>query len=846
MEWVLLAILVVLGYVLGIVGFFQARRALREVSALRAMLAGNAIAQPVAERLPDPVQDTPAPIPEPPPQAPRPALPAFDIELLLTQRWGIWLGAVALLLAGVFLVRTAAEAGWLGPATRCALAGLLGTALLAGAEALRRRPVTAPGLVDQAPAALAAGALATWFAGAYGAGPLYDLLSPAAAFILLAAAGLAGLALSLRFGRLVAGVGLAASFGTPLLVQVAQPSMPGLFGYLLLVSAAAWGVVRYTAWTWLGWTAGVVGAAWVLGLALTGPGTELWPAALFVPAAAALSVSLLPGAALDHPVGRRLSWAPFLSLGCAGLLLAASSGAPVARVGVLLLSPVAVAAGWAEPRLARLPWLSALLFLAVLLTWALPEWQATGETLTIEGVVQAVLPGAWVPGAIQPLLLTGGGMAALYAAAGLWLERRSSRPLPWAALAAAVPVLALAVLYAEVGRFQPDAAWAAVALALAAGLVAAAEAARRVPDLQRAGVHAAGAVAALALGCAMLLSAQWLTLAVALFLPPLAWIEARAELPPLRRVALVVAAVVLARLVLNPFVLDYAVGTTPVLNGVLLAYGGPAACFALAAALFRRRAEDALLTVLAGGACLFTALLVALEIRHAATGGTMWTADPGFAELALQVSGLGLCALLFGRLGRALRLRVLDRAGWIAGGVALLGGVGLILFNPALTGAAVGRSLLWNALLPAYAVPAVLAAFGYRGVRRRGLAVYGLLAAFTWITLLVRQAFHPDALDIDGEAVLDAELWAYSGAWLAAGAALMALGLRSGQRALRLAALSLMGLAAAKVFLVDMAGLGGLWRVLSFLGLGLSLIGLGAFYRRFVMAEPRGEPGRAA
>ena len=34
-------------------------------------------------------------------------------------------------------------------------------------------------------------------------------------------------------------------------------------------------------------------------------------------------------------------------------------------------------------------------------------------------------------------------------------------------------------------------------------------------------------------------------------------------------------------------------------------------------------------------------------------------------------------------------------------------------------------------------------------------------------------------------------------------------------------------------FLVDMSGLEGLWRVLSFLGLGLSLIGLGAVYRRF-------------
>jgi uncharacterized membrane protein len=34
-----------------------------------------------------------------------------------------------------------------------------------------------------------------------------------------------------------------------------------------------------------------------------------------------------------------------------------------------------------------------------------------------------------------------------------------------------------------------------------------------------------------------------------------------------------------------------------------------------------------------------------------------------------------------------------------------------------------------------------------------------------------------------------------------------------------------------------MADLGGLWRVLSFLGLGLALIGLGAVYRRFVVTD---------
>jgi uncharacterized membrane protein len=55
---------------------------------------------------------------------------------------------------------------------------------------------------------------------------------------------------------------------------------------------------------------------------------------------------------------------------------------------------------------------------------------------------------------------------------------------------------------------------------------------------------------------------------------------------------------------------------------------------------------------------------------------------------------------------------------------------------------------------------------------------------------------------------------------------------------LRLAALAIVGLTSAKVFLIDMSGLEGLWRVLSFLGLGLVLIGLGAAYRRLVVPSP--------
>ena len=92
--------------------------------------------------------------------------------------------------------------------------------------------------------------------------------------------------------------------------------------------------------------------------------------------------------------------------------------------------------------------------------------------------------------------------------------------------------------------------------------------------------------------------------------------------------------------------------------------------------------------------------------------------------------------------------------------------------------------------------------------------------------------------DVEGS-----ELYAYSIAWLGFGAALLALGIRQGVASLRLAALGVIGLTILKAFFVDMAELEGLWRVLSFLGLGLALIALGAVYRRFVVTPAPAPPG---
>jgi uncharacterized membrane protein len=104
------------------------------------------------------------------------------------------------------------------------------------------------------------------------------------------------------------------------------------------------------------------------------------------------------------------------------------------------------------------------------------------------------------------------------------------------------------------------------------------------------------------------------------------------------------------------------------------------------------------------------------------------------------------------------------------------------------------------------------------------------------VSLQVRQAFVGSILS---EAPVSmAEWYCYSVAWIGLGIVLVLAGIRFKSEALRYGSLIVMLLAIGKVFLLDTARLEDLYRVLSLLGLGLSLLGLGYVYQRFVFRQP--------
>ena len=184
----------------------------------------------------------------------------------------------------------------------------------------------------------------------------------------------------------------------------------------------------------------------------------------------------------------------------------------------------------------------------------------------------------------------------------------------------------------------------------------------------------------------------------------------------------------------------------------------------------------------------------------------------------------------------------------------------LVLFHaPELHERAPRRIANWNAyllLLPA--VAAGLCAWLLHGrevARARGLElqIYArgqalaagfagaccVLLAFVWLNLEVADAFSSQpsfhwSLRGDPKPSL-----AISIAWAVYALLLLGLGVRRGLGALRWASLALLLLTIAKVFLMDLAHLDGLYRVASMLGLALSLLLVSFFYQRFVFRRAR-------
>jgi len=678
---------------------------------------------------------------------------------------------------------------------------------------------------------------------------LYHVIPPSLGFVLMALTTAVAVGLSLRQGKMVALIGMIGGFLTPYLIRTGHPDVRGLFAYLFLLQVGLLAVAWKRGWTEIAGLALGGGLLW----------TFVWVAGPFQPDDAVflglfllLSVAsvLVAGLARRSVAGEgppllALTWAAVPGALLALAVVAGQGGFSttewaffaILAAGVLVLARL-------EPAFHPLAWVAAGAAATLLAAWAAEA----------HGPLHAQEPDRFLATAAALGALFAGGA---YAAHLPWRGRSADAPGRWASLSAAAGIVFFLIAWGAT-REQRTGGWGAAALGGAVlYLVAALPVARRRrerPD--DPGITAALAALAVAvttfvsLAVPLQLERQWLTVAWALEVTALVWLAGKFRLPVLAGLARVMAILVAGRLLLNASVLDYPIGERPFFNWLLYGYGLPLLAFAAAAWLVRQQerqgepADTRFATLLEAAALAFACALVTLEVRQLYHPGNPAGSRPDLAEAGSLVAAWALLGVGVLAVDRRTLLPSLEWGGRLllafAGGMAIL--LPGLLLNPLWDHGAVGERPIVNLLLWCHGVPAALLGAGIAELRRRGsrklpaaLTVVVLGLAFGLVTLEVRQAYHGTYLDAGPTSL--AEGYTYSAAWILFGTALLILGVLGKGKPLRYAALAVMLVAILKVFLYDTANLSDLYRVFSFLGLGVSLLALAWIYQRFVFRE---------
>lgn len=789
-----------------------------------------------------------------PKAAPKPTLkpkPKLDLETLLGAKGSVWIGGLALLFGAVFLLRYTIEAGLLTPMMRISVAVVMGVVALGLSEAMARRDLKSPigkALTAKAdiPAILAAVGVFTLFGAVYAAHALYGLLGTLPAFGWLAVIAVGGMVLSLRRGPWLAAIGLVGALATPLLIASVTPSFIGVLVYVAIITAAALWVAQRQGWSWLR-AAALVGATFwltmLLGKAVGGAQFGLWTASLM--AVTALTI-------------RDIIRAPTSVL----RLKYAQEWRYLAWTGVAVLTALAVYAGDGfAPISYALPFV-------YLIGYCVAVWRGDADRL-------------W------PLLVIGGGLFALIGAS-VW-PRNLDMAWPFiTAFSALAGVFAMATL-SVAHRLTDDrgaTALTAVGGALTAALL--------VTGIDRVSMSSldletwAGFTVAAIFAVATLSQTRLAVVRGAIWIAAILWALAAVSLGDLP-VTAGLFSVGLAGLIglavfsqpgrddlwvrLAPMLLAGVAGlaaneavsggfgeyisTTPVLNALWLYFGLPGALAAVGAGLLRRRHKDLAAQALLGGAVVFGLLLTVLLIHHAMNGGDL-RASPGFEDYAVQL--LVAFSVLFGASWMRGGITDWPKAGAapaqfivpsLAIGASMMSVFVFVLaqllgFNPLISAQTViAGHPVFNALALGFLAPAVLlGASALRFSGHRPAAFVRLLGGLSgvswlmWTTAQIRRIAHGEVIALDAVSWGNGELYAVSAVWLLTGIALLLAGLKTGRRDLRLASAGLITLTTLKVFLVDMAALDGAFRAVSFIGLGIVLIGIGRLYQT-LLAEPQ-------
>ena len=769
----------------------------------------------------------------------------------LRANWIYPVAGTALIMAAIYLVQYSIEKGLLSPAARIALAVALGAILIAGAEALRRRWGDGETGARLVPATLAGAGVVALFAAVLAAFHLYAMLGQMGAFAALAAIAAFAMALGWVHGPLLAAIGVIGGSAAPFLLGGGAVPGASIFGYFLILSLLGQGIDGYRRWGWVSILAVLLplGGGWLMAQA-GGPG---WALAVMALGIALLALALPGGTLIPQAEGPMLHrWRQ------ARPSLAVSAGA-LAVLGVLLAilsavrSPESLMAIGIFAVILPLWTRRAPAFASLALPVAAAIPVSVGVSLTTTPLFLSFVLNAQTWSVLTTLALS-----ALAGAAMLWRsEDDPAQRSYWGILAIVTPgatAIAIELFWRPLTLLPVLWPFAVMALAGAASAVAIWAARRDQGQGVRLGAALVGAYSMIALAMTLLISDAALSMALAVLLVSAGAMDRRFNLPALGWVMGLGALALGWRLMLVPGLgplLDGEVSTLDVWLTFVAVLAGPMGALALIRSLPPHPARDW------GRVVAETTLSASIPVVLMVIFGRFLDGISAHAGLGIEASVLIVMAWV--QAERAERLsasramllvrRILCWGLGIAAAFCLWAGA--VILSP-VAGFGFGSSVsgwpILNDLALAYGAPALLLwwAFRKQGGKRGLLGRLTALALLgIWIATVIRHLWHgSDGMALD-TGFLQGELYAYTLALLAAGAVAMAVALRTGRHMIRVAGLALIGVAAAKAFLIDASGLSGLMRVGAFLGLGLSLVAL-AWLNAWVTARmPKGEPDSA-
>ncbi len=827
--------------------------------------------------------DKPRPSPIKSPKPPKPKRRSFEEEL--GARWAVWVGGIALLFGAVFLLRYSIESGFFTPAMRIAMASVLGAALLAGGEWLRRQDGRAVGaklakgaLKDSPlagrvfensyiPGVLTGVGIFTLLGTIFAAYSLYDYIGAVPAFILMGIVSLGALALGLLHGPWISALGLVASFATPLLIQTETPNVHALFGYLTIISLAGWALARIRQWGWLD-IATLGGGLFWLAMSLKAakaPDTYgVWLAFLAFSLVAGNFIASKaekrqPGkpkpadlAALKHGPATALIWTAVAAI----LLLKslAFSKMSFQTETIIGLGFVGALAAFVikAPRLIGNLWPASLFaFFLTAFEFAKDKPRTGGEILP--AIMFAALIGGSIFWALyrsketeysKPLVLTSALLGALSPSLIVWAQDMDHFKGETNFTAAAVMICAAACLWAALkfreARFDE----------------------RETPNTINA-VYALGA--AFAYWMSIIIWGKGLEESIGLIMGIVvfALIYGRFKWEILRWIAFGFAAIAAVQILYVEIPIASRVSDSPFFNELWFYFALPSVvCFGAARGLeFTRR--DLPSEGLKAFGLAFAALFIVFQIRHFSNDGQILSPSFGFDEIALQVAA-GLCFTLGGAWLKLPEVRLSAdpkkpfplAQNLIPGILTLVSYVTLAIFVVGLCFAMapllnpdtiISGGPVLNSLIIAYLVPGILMAAILFLVRDKRSKTYSRILSGTislalvfYVTSQIRRLYSGDMISILRDFPEGLETYTISASWLLIGILLLVVGLKRDVKSLRAASALMITLATLKAFLIDMATLEGVLRAVSFVILGLVLIVIGRVYQRILFdAETR-------